>query len=233
MTSAKSMTTRLKRFAKIILGRELYVPIQKKIPTEKHGNEGADWAICPNHVTQDSIVYSFGVGTDLSFDLSLIKKYGMNLYAFDPTPQSIEWVYSQTLPQKFKFYEYGLADYDGTATFYPPNNPNYVSHTMLDRSTTKERAIILPVQKIKSIMSNFGHERIDILKMDVEGAEYAIIEDIIKDQINVTQLLVEFHHRFAAIPFEQTKNSIRLLNQHGYKIFHISHSGQELSFIRS
>ena len=233
MSSAKRMTTRLKRFAKIMLGRELYLRTEKKVPTEKHGGEYGGWVICPSHVTEESIVYSLGVGTDVSFDLSIIEKYGMNVYAFDPTPQSIEWVNSQNLPQEFKFYEYGVADYNGMATFYPPNNPDYVSHTILARPTNKERAIVVPVRTLQSVMRELGHKKIDILKMNIEGAEYAIIEDMIKDQINVIQLLLEFHHRFADIPLEQTKKSIRLLNQHGYKIFHISDRGKEYSFIRS
>ena len=38
--------------------------------------------------------------------------------------------------------------------------------------------------------------RIDILKMDIEGAEYDVIDDIINSPVPIAQVLIEFHHRF-------------------------------------
>jgi FkbM family methyltransferase len=202
---------KIRRCAKIFLGHE-FLYIQRKCPTERHGSEYGGWTICPSDLNRNSIVYSLGVGDDISFDISLIEKYGVTVYAFDPTPKSVQWVKSQRLPKEFNFYEYAVLDYDGVAKFYPPDDPDWISHTISENEyATADRAIIASVRRLSSIMHELDHERIDLLKMDIEGAEYSVIRDMIRSGIQVSQLAVEFHHRFKGIGIEQTKSTIQLL----------------------
>ena len=77
---------KLKRFLKIFLRKDLYTKSQFECLSETHGNPGAAFTICPDKINENSVVYSFGIGTDISFDVSIIKKYKLNVYAFDPTP---------------------------------------------------------------------------------------------------------------------------------------------------
>lgn len=206
--------------------------IQTIIPKINLGTEYGGWTIAPEYINKDSIVYSFGIGEDISFDLELINKFGVNVYAFDPTPKSINWVKSQNVPVNFKMYEYGIADFDGVAQFNPPENPDHVSHTLLDRPSTSNRAISVQVYTLQTIMKMLKHTHIDILKMDIEGAEYPVLRDLINQDIPIKQLLVEFHHSFDNISFKETKQTIELLNLKGYKIFDVSSSGLEYSFIK-
>src|SRR5690606_20346293 len=154
------------------------------------------WEIALQDVSPDTIVYSFGVGEDVTFDREIIEHLGVQVFAFDPTPKSIQWVRDQSLPHRFEFFEYGIADYDGTATFYPPSNPEHVSHTVLPSRTTLDVPIQVPVRRLSTIMSELGHQSVGILKMDIEGAEYAVLEDIERSGIRPQQVLVELHHRF-------------------------------------
>ncbi len=235
MSSARNILRKVKNRVKtIILGHDLLDHVQKRCLTERHGSEYGGWTICPSNLNEESVIYSLGVGDDISFDISLIEKYGVNVYSFDPTPKCITWIRSQCLPKKLNFYEYGVLDYDGTAKFYPHDDPNWVSYTIWEkRHATEARAIIAPVRSLSSIMSEFDHRRIDILKMDIEGAEYTVIKDMVRCGIEVSQLVVEFHHRFKGIGIDRTKDAIKLLNKNGYKIFAISSGGEEYSFIRS
>lgn len=189
--------------------------------------------VCPTSLSDESIVYSFGVGEDISFDLSLIEKYGLKVFAFDPTPRSKSWLRAQKLPRQFHFFELGIADYDGIAEFYPPENPEHVSHTMFGRGQTAGPIIEVEVRQLKTIGKMLCHRCVDVLKMDIEGAEYAVLEDIVKTKsIRIRQILVEFHHRFPEVDLSQTRNAVELLNNCGYKIFHISKSGIEYGFIK-
>ena len=43
----------------------------------------------PEFINEKSIIYSFGIGEDISFDLSLIKEFDCNVFGFDFTPKSI------------------------------------------------------------------------------------------------------------------------------------------------
>lgn len=232
MEIVKKIIQKGKRLTNQIIGRDLRYHVQINCPKEYHGTEYGGWCICPINITKDSVIYSFGVGEDISFDLSMIENFRVNIHAFDPTPKTVNWVKSQKLPEKFKFFEYGIADYDGIAKFYPPENPEHVSHTMLHRSSTAHNAIEVKVYKLKTILNMLGHQKIDILKMDIEGAEYAVIDDLIASDFEIYQLLIEFHHRFENVSILNTKRAIESLNKKGFKIFDVSSTGEEYSFIR-
>jgi hypothetical protein len=45
-------------------------------------------------------------------------------------------------------------------------------------------------------MDLLSHQKIDILKMDIEGAEYSALKNMMNSGINISQICVEFHHRF-------------------------------------
>ena len=220
---------RLKRIVNHFRGLDLWFPVQIRCRKEYHG----DWCLCANNITKDSIIYSFGLGEDVSFDLSLIAKFDVPVYGFDPTPRAIQWLGAQELPKDFVVLDYGIAGYDGTAAFSPPNDPSNYSYTLLDRSGTGDSKVEGKVYRIGTIMEMLGHKKIDILKLDIEGAEYDVIDDMLACGIDVGQLLVEFHHRFAQVGLPKTKHAITSLRENGYKVFYSSASGSEYGFIRS
>ena len=228
----RSIFEKFLRIPKVISGKDKFIKIDFDCEYITLGNTGAAWTICPEFINENSVVYSFGIGCDVSFDLEIINNLDLKIYAFDPTPKSIEWVKSQNLTKQFVLKEYGLADFDGKAKFHPPENPDYVSATMLERPLTENEAYKVEVKSLKTIMKELGHKEIDLLKMDIEGSEYAVIENIMKSGIKPVQLLIEFHHRFKNIGIEQTLNTVNNLREYGYKVFHISKTGEEISFIR-
>ena len=75
--------------------------------------------------------------------------------------------------------------------------------------------------------------RLDLLKLDIEGGEYEVLEDLIANKIEVNQLLIEFHHNYPALSFSMTKNALDSLRELGYKIFHISERTYEISLLKS
>ena len=184
-------------------------------------------------MNKDSIVYSLGIGEDISFDLSIIKKYGVRLYALDPIPRSIRWTLSQKLPSEFHLLSYGVSDHDGIQRFHPPKNPKHISYTVLDRPETAKKAIELEVRRISTIMKDLRHKKIDIIKMNIEGAEYVVVKDILECRIDVNQLLIGFHHQFPGISIDETSDTIDDLRLAGYKVFNISYTGRDYSLIRA
>ena len=106
---------RMRRRVQSALGRDLYVPIEVRCPVAVLGSDYGRWGVCAERLDSRSVVYRFGVGADVSFDLALIQRWDLHVHAFDPTPRSIAWVRRQKLPEPFHFHELGLADYDGVA----------------------------------------------------------------------------------------------------------------------
>jgi FkbM family methyltransferase len=220
-----------KRAVRAMRRQELWQGAQIKCQRMKLGKTGASWCVCPQDLSASSVVYSFGVGEDISFDLALIERFGLQVQAFDPTPRSLVWLQNQTVPAEFVFHAYGVAGFDGNCAFVPPENPAHVSHSIVARASSRP-AIEVAVHRLGTIMKMLGHEQIDLLKMDIEGAEYGVLADMLACGIAMKQLLVEFHHRWPQLGIEKTKEAIRGLNAAGYRIFSVSPSGEEYGFLR-
>ena len=80
-------------------------------------------------------------------------------------------------------------------------------------------------------MAELGHDKLDILKMDIEGAEYDVIDSLVVSGIRPRQMLVEFNHRFGGVGIGKSKNAIETLRQNGYQIYSVSDTGEEYSFV--
>ncbi len=223
-----SSIEKIKRVYRYFFKNNPKYKITINVKTERHGSVYGGWDIIKQSLTKNSIVYSVGIGEDISFDLSVIEKYGCVVHGFDPTPRVASWLSEQNLPNLFKFYPIGLSDFDGILTFYSPENEKHISHKIFPEQHSKP--VEVPCNKIKSIMASLHHSHIDLLKIDIEGFEYAVLEDLLKEDIRPLQLLVEFHHFFPEIGNAKTEDAIRLLEQNGYRLFHVSDSFCEYSF---
>jgi len=222
---------RLKTSLRRLIGTELRLQIETGVATIDHGG----WCFTGQHLDQDSIIYSLGVGDDIDFDLAIIENFGAGVHAFDPTPSSIEMLSKADLPNKFHFHPWAITAKNGTLKFYPrvkkDGSRSSVMFTIVVQGNSVENAIEVPAFCLSSVANKLGHTRIDLLKMDIEGAEYEVLEGLLDSPIKPTQLLVEFHHRFPGIGVRKTADIIKKLQQVGYKIFAISENGREVSFL--
>ncbi len=211
-----------------------YGHLQKGISCKSswYGNNYGGFYVCPDIISEHSIIYSFGIGEDISFDQAIIKNHGCNVFAFDPTPKSIAWLHQQKLPEKFLFHEYGIGEKDAIVDFYLPKNPNYVSgSSILQNNIDTNEKIKVPLKSIESIINELGHKQIDVLKIDVEGSEYAIIDSLLNSGTRINQILIEFHDRFFENGRLMTMSAIEKLNKNGFEIFAVSDTFEEVSFI--
>lgn len=200
---------------------------------ESAGGSRDDWVFCPEGLTRDSVVYSFGVGRHIGFDLWLIRRFGLTVHAFDPTPVSIEWVRSQRLPAEFVFHPVGLGSHDGTQRFFVPRSSGSAHFTSVARrDESAEEAIEAPVRRLSSLIGELGHRHVDLLKMDIEGGEYAVLADICAGDVPASQVLVEFHHNFPTVPMSRTVGAVRRLRARGFRVFNVSPRGLEISLRR-
>lgn len=223
---------RKKRFLKRLVGKELRLRTDIDVPVIKDGG----WWFSPQGLDDSSIVYSLGVGDEINFDMALIDKYGVGVFAFDPTPNSVDMLDASNLPEKFHFHPWAVMAEDGTLKFYPrlkkDGTKSDVMFTMIPEEETKDDVIEVPAYSLSTIAEKLGHQRIDLLKMDIEGAEYEVLEGLLHSPILPAQLLVEFHHRFVENGLDRTYGIIGRLRDAGYRIIAISEIGREVSFLR-
>lgn len=234
MKLAAKVSSILRSKFRILRDRYAGKIIQIERKTQQHGSCYGGWTLDPDPLGKESIIYSFGIGEDASFDRSVIDYFGAEVFAFDPTPRSITWVRSQEWPEQFNFFPVGIANHDGLQNFFPPENPAFVSYSFLKPEIDqREEPIRVEVRRLSSLAERLGHGYIDVLKLDIEGAEYQVIPDILhQGTVIIGQILVEFHDVFPQIPARKTRKMIHLLNKSGYRIFSISPKGSEISLIR-
>ena len=166
-------------------------------------------------LSRDSICYSAGAGEDISFDCALAERFHCQVRIIDPTPRAIqhysslgnavgsgkrftvnnskEDYYSITAQdfERLRFLPVGLADQDTELKFYLPKNPAHVSCSIVNLQKTEEY-FTASCLRLATIMQQQGDDSIDLLKIDIEGAEYAVIRDMIASNILPRVLLVEF-----------------------------------------
>lgn len=203
------------------------------IASKTIGTEYGGHTIYPPAITSQSVIYSFGIGNDASFDIGLINEFGCTIFAFDPTPESAGWVKDNIQTDNFKFMQAGIAEKDGIVEFSAPDIRGNMSYFKVRHGQPHNETVALPVYSLKSIMKINGHSAIDVLKMDIEGFEYEVINSIIEQNLTPNQLLIEFHHGMYGFNNIATISAVDKLKAAGYYIFHVSPTGHEYSFIRS
>lgn len=230
---ANPFLTGLKQKIKILTGS--ISPLKKEVAChhEWYGNSYGGFYIHPDNLTNESIVYSFGIGEDISFDKAVIEKHKCRVFAFDPTPKSIHWIKTQQLPPNFTFFEYGINGKTGFVTFNLPKNKDHVSGSIIrHQNVDANNNVVVPMKCLTDIAAELGHNHIDALKIDIEGSEYDVIDSILSTPVQIDQILLELHERFFSDGKSRTTKLLSSLKDKGYGLFAVSDSLQEISFIK-
>jgi FkbM family methyltransferase len=196
------------------------------------GARSGVWTVTTEGLDAACVVYSFGVGDNLAWDLAVIERFGLTLHAFDPTPASIAWVGTQSLPPKLTFHPMGVAGHDGSVTLTLGGSGSGMNFRPVTNAPRTDRVPFeASVRRVQTLHHELGDGRLDILKLDIEGGEYAVLDDLLAGSLRPKQLLIEFHHHFPGIGIEKTVRAVEALAKAGYTIFHMSPRGLEMSFL--
>jgi len=213
----------------------------KYIGSHHHG-----YYIPAKFLNDSSICYCIGAGVDVSFDTELIVNYNSKVYIFDPAPDAKEhfnkvknaatngekfavgkkvpFTYRLTGQQleNVQFIEKGLWNESTVLKFYKATDSNYPSHS-IDLFNGSSEFIEAPVERLSSIMKKLNHTYIDLLKIEIEGAEYVVINTIIEDKPDIKVILVEFDELFHPKDYKylfRIKKATESLLKAGYKLAH-------------
>lgn len=104
-------------------------------------------------------------------------------------------------------------------------------YTFHKQQAQRNDCVTVDAFTLETMTKKLNHQQIDLLKMDIEGAEYDVIENMISSALRPKLLLIEFHHRFKGIGKAKTINAVAALRKVGYLVLSVSVTGREISFV--
>jgi len=192
------------------------------------GTEYGGWWVETKDFSSDSKIISAGLGRDVSFDLELIEKYGCRVIGLDPTPKSTDYVAQKTASvPNFEFQQVAIAKSDGVLHLSPPDNSKNVSFKL----SGEEKGVAFPCKSLSTILTELNWGGIDLLKMDIEGAEFEVLQDLVEKNILVNQLCVEFHRDLAIEQNIVLKDFLAFIQKHGFRLVYKEYDNY--TFLRS
>ncbi|MDH5255009.1 MAG: FkbM family methyltransferase [Gammaproteobacteria bacterium] len=223
---------RARRLARRLAGRELWLRPEIREPIQR----ASGWLLCHERIPRGARVFGLGVGNNISFELGLIRDYAATVDTFDPTPFSNEWLEAQELPPGFHHHPWAVVAEDGPIQLQQRKANRAGSAPMLSVVAARiggAGAVVAEGYRLASIARRLDCPVPDLLRMDIEGAEYAVLDDMLVSEFLPRQLLVEFHHRFPEIGLDATRRAVAGLRAAGYRIAAVSDTGREVTFLRA
>ncbi|XP_029352903.1 methyltransferase-like protein 24 isoform X2 [Echeneis naucrates] len=189
------------------------------VPGEEAAQEvmkvSTGWAVCLDpkyslaHRTQSKRcrIYSFGLGADDRSLEHFLSKSGCEVHCFDPSLK-------QPHLQQAEMWLHRLS------VDWRDPNPAIVAQRQY--ANTK---------KLATILNDFGHRQVDVLKVDMESAEWKILENLVLEGVldSVGQLLLELHLHWAGFEVAGDDPSVvrywfsllKELERADFRLFHI------------
>ena len=91
----------LKRLMNQCIRRDLFY-FPKRLPsTETLGTVYGGHSVLTSVVDKAPVLYSFGVGEDISFDLAMMQRFDAQVFACDPTPRAVNFIEGKNSPAAF------------------------------------------------------------------------------------------------------------------------------------
>jgi FkbM family methyltransferase len=184
----------------------------------------------PNYIYLDvfdkeSHIIDIGCGFKAEFSCHLIEKYGLKAFGVDPTRKHKEFLQKIESKYKgnFKHVEVAISKSNTELTFYETQENESGSLLSDHQNILHDTVVSYPVvsKNIQSLLADLGISHADLLKIDIEGAEYELLENFTPETFQkVGQIFIEFHHHaFKKYHRKHTKRIVKRIKRSGFSSF--------------
>ena len=187
------------------------IAVKSRTEFVRLGSRYGGWWVPVSVLSPGAVAYCAGAGEDVTFDVSLLE-HGLRVTTFDPTPRSVQYVTSLGMTdERFRFLPVGWWNEDTEIDLYAPRDPAHVSYSALDLQATGQ-SITAPVRRVSTLARELGDTKVDLIKMDIEGAEMTVLPDLLSNGPLPRVLCVEFDK---VRPLRDVTSLIRRLKRAG------------------
>jgi hypothetical protein len=164
-------------------------------------NNDGGYLVERNSIKQSKTLISFGIGNDWSFEVHFKSIKNIKIFAYDYTVNNYFWSkQSKDLLMSFN-------------NFFKNENENYFFAKKICKIGIKNyESFSLEIKDIfNSIEFNYyGGEPPLFFKIDIEGQEYRILDDLVKYSKSIEGIVIEFHQ--VDLHLERIINFIKNIN---------------------
>ncbi|MDY0365403.1 MAG: FkbM family methyltransferase [Arcobacteraceae bacterium] len=142
------------------------------------------------NLTQDSVVFDLG-GYKGEFAERIVDRFDCNIYIFEPVKEFHTIIQEKFLSNnKIKAFNFGLSDKTEEIEISLSDDGSSVYR---GKDNQKE---MISLKSIKDFINENSISKIDLLKINIEGGEFAVLPELLNMDIiqNIKNLQIQFHN---------------------------------------
>ena len=208
--------------------RKIYRIIGKQLNLIRMKKLGIQF-LPPNYIyfdnfNEQSVIVDVGCGYEAEFSKFMIEKYNLNAFGVDPTMKHTPSLKMLEESTKGKFHHLAIAvtKKDGFITFHESKQNESGSILLEHINIQKDEITSYNVESVSlsELVQRIGTTPVDFIKLDLEGAEYELLDKISDEDINpFKQIFIEFHHHCTNHSTQETKLLVQNICSKGFKVF--------------
>ena len=181
-------------------------------------------------ISSDSVVLDLGANMG-RFSLDMIAKFGCRCYAVEANPEVFK-----TIPQseRLKAFNFAVAKESGTLELNIAENSE-ASSLLAKEGKPSDHKVSVAAIRLDEFTKDQGLIAIDLLKMDIEGAEIQVLDSCSDEFLqNISQITLEFHDFAGIVTRDEVMRVIRRLTQLGFLAIQMSrpsHGNEDVCLI--
>lgn len=195
------------------------------------GTRYGGWWIDRSSLSKKPLLIDCGLGVDISFPLLFLQEFKGEVIGIDPNPYAIEYAKQNRVEGMEIIQKAFWSNANEEITFHMPKPLHELPHgadgvsgsVHKSHNYAGNESLQVRTTSLEEVLELAGRSFCDILKLDIEGAEYDVLSVLcLTGKIRkVDQLLVEFHHRITSHTFEDTLKAVNKVIECGFKLIHI------------
>lgn len=185
--------------------------------------ETIEWhTLHPRYLNESSRVLDLGANYGM-FATAITERFGCNCVAVEPSPEPFRAIPNGPRIAKVQA---AVADQPGVMPFHVASDS--VCSSLLGKVDTHLQTIDVRVYSLAELLAELGLDRLDLLKVDIEGAEIGML-DACPDELlsRVGQISIEFHDFCGITPSGEVRRVLRRLHGLGFRAVRMSRVGHQ------
>jgi FkbM family methyltransferase len=183
---------------------------------ERLGSDYGGWVVPVELIGDDWTVWSLGTGHDASFDVEVLRRWPRSrVRAFDPFARHLAGARELAGDDpRYTQHQVAIAAADGPITLTGTEDAD-TGHAHAPLPGREEPSFVASGRSIASLREELGDPAIQLLKMDIEGAEFDVLDGLDLRALGVEVLCVELHFN---VSFARARATVAHVVEQGYRL---------------